>query len=180
MADSAVADSGVDLVAAAGAVVVGAAAGAAAVGAAVDSRAAAGAAVVSTVAAGPHAVGAGAEVVGAGDEVGVGADRVGVGADGALAWVCWRPAATTEAATPMVLMAMVAGGAAATAGVVAAMAIPTAGAINDLKLCLPIAKGALRSAFSFLAIIPPRPRHLGASKWWHNKKTALQFDESRC
>jgi hypothetical protein len=173
MADSAVADSGVDLVAAAGAVVVGAAAGAAAVGAAVDSRAAAGAAVVSTVAAGPHAVGAGAEVVGAGDEV-------GVGADGALAWVCWRPAATTEAATPMVLMAMVAGGAAATAGVVAAMAIPTAGAINDLKLCLPIAKGALRSAFSFLAIIPPRPRHLGASKWWHNKKTALQFDESRC
>jgi|HubBroStandDraft_5_1064220.scaffolds.fasta_scaffold148856_4 hypothetical protein len=50
----------------------------------------------------------------------------------------------------MALTAMAAaGGAAATAGVVAAMAIPMAGAIDDLKQLFAIAKGALRSAFSF-------------------------------
>jgi hypothetical protein len=56
----------------------------------------------------------------------------------------------------MVLTAMVAaGGAAATAGVVAVMAIPMAGAIDDLKQLFAIAKGVLRSAFLEQIILKP-------------------------
>jgi hypothetical protein len=69
-----------------------------------------------------------------------------------------------EAVTPMALMVMAAaGGAAAGAGVVAAMAIHTAGAIDDLKQLLANCKRrSEESAFSFNSITTPR-RRCGAS-----------------